>query len=123
MRYLDQYVRLAAAKFENELERVAQFDDQAKLLYEEQKIRTLIRDIKQGSVKPPSNAFEGYANYFLPDEKYSHWSSDLLCNKKELGLFAASAELGNVLRYRDDDQFSSYCRRIGYTFPDGWPNK
>ena len=122
MRYIDQYVRIAAEKFERELARVALTDTQAKHYFENAGVKRILEDIKSGKLTPPSKAFEPYAWWFFPDSKYSEWASRLMYVEGEQDLFDASAGLSNILRYQNDVEFADYCQRLGYVFPDGWPN-
>jgi hypothetical protein len=122
MRYLDQFVRIAAKNFEDELARVARTDSIAKQFSEDPRIAKILVDIKSGAVAPPTKEFEPYGWLFFPDSKYSSWASNMLHEKNEEALFTACASLSNALRCRNDTEFSGYCKRCSYTFPDGWPD-
>lgn len=123
-RYLDQYVRIAAENFEKELARVAEFNEEAKKLLANNALQELLKKLKNGEITAPSNAFDGVEMWFQTDDKYcNQWASNLYYRRGEKRLFSAEAALGYVLRnFKDDISFSAYCKRINFTFPDGWPN-
>ena len=63
--------------------------------------------------------------YFYTDAKFGSdsWAANLCYKQGEEKLFTAAADISNVLTtYKTDLEFSDYCRRIHYSFPDGWPN-
>ncbi|MCA3176884.1 MAG: hypothetical protein ING36_15360 [Burkholderiales bacterium] len=122
--YLDQYVRLAAENFEKELTRVAGFDEEAKKILANNALQDLLKKLKNGEITAPSNAFDGVEMWFQTDDKYcNQWASGLYYKLGEKKLFSALANLTNVLRYyKNDLELTDYCKRISFTFPDGWPN-
>lgn len=124
MRYLDQYVRMAAENFEKELARVAMFDEHAKEILESPQLQILLRKIKGGEITPPSNSFDGFDQLFYTDAKFCNsWASDLCYKKNETKLFSAVAALSYTLRnFHSDIDFAGHCRLTDYVFPDGWPN-
>ena len=122
MRYLDKYTRLEADNFEKELARVALTDSQAKLIAENKGLLRMLMDLRSGALTAPSDRFEPYVLSFLPDSKYSDWAVKLYYERNEQALFTAAAGLSYVLRLHNDVEFASYCRRLKYVFPDGWPN-
>ena len=122
MRYLDQYVRIIAKSLQIELARVAVTDAQAKIFCDGGVLNELLSKIATGDIRPPSTEFESIAQSFIPDEKYSPWARSLYFDKQETRLIAVCADLSNTLTTIDDGEFAKYCLRVGYVFPDGWPN-
>lgn len=122
--YLDQYVRLAAENFEKELTRVAGFDEQAKTILANSELQLFLKKIDTGKIKSPSKEFEKFHMWFQTDDKYcNRWASTLYYQNEEKLLFDAAANLFNALGYlRHDLDLAEYCKSIGFTFPDGWPN-
>lgn len=105
MKSLEDYIVSCAMRLDQLLADLSNYDENIATLYELQ-LRSILRDIKNGRKKAPSDILNGYWYYFSPEGPWGIWDKFPL-------LVRAMSELINLLNLEDDEAFDAYCKRHG----------
>lgn len=102
---LGNYLIQQAGRTEAHLIQAAKQDENLLELYQN-KLMSILEDIKLGRISAPSDALFGYWYYFSPEGPWGVW-------EKHPKLVLEISALINLLNLNGDDEFLAYCRRSG----------